>query len=205
VTIVAQRQGPPDDEAPAEPLALFALVERTQAGDRAAFGELYQRTQAVVFRYVLFKVGSRHLAEDIAQEVYVRALRRIDSFTWQGTSVAAWLTTIARNLVADHYKRPRYRLEVLSGEVLDHDGPDGSTFTCPESAVLAYLQSADLLTLLQQLNAEQQAVLVARFWRGLSVSETAAEMGKNDGAVKALQYRATRAIGRLAAEAGVSR
>ena len=70
----------------------------------------------------------------------------------------------------------------------------------PESSVLEAMQNKVLLEAVKQLNAEQQECIVLRFLQGLSVAETAEAMGKNDGAIKALQYRAIRSLGRLLPE-----
>jgi RNA polymerase sigma-70 factor, ECF subfamily len=174
---------------------VFDLVERAQAGDHEAFGRLYDLYADIVYRYIYFRVGSQSLAEDLMQETFLRALRRISSFSWQGRDLAAWFVTIARNLIADHFKSGRYRLEVATADMLDsgHDRPTEG----PESEVLDMLTNVRLLEAVKQLNAEQQECVVLRFLQGLSVSETAAIMGKNDGAIKALQYRAVRTLARL--------
>jgi RNA polymerase sigma-70 factor (ECF subfamily) len=173
------------------------LVDRAQAGDVGAFGELYDEYSLTVYRYIYARVSSSALAEDLTSETFVRALRALDSFRWQGRDFGAWLVTIARNLVADHFKSGRYRLEVTTGDVLDADredrGPEGS----PESAVVDHITNVALLTAVKQLNPEQQECIVLRFLQGFSVAETAQAMGKNEGAIKALQYRAVRALARL--------
>jgi RNA polymerase sigma-70 factor (ECF subfamily) len=188
---------PDPSDAAAE---VWALVERAQAGDAQAFGLIYDRYLTTVFRFIYFRVGNRQLAEDLTSDTFLRALKRIGSFTWQGRDVGAWLVTIARNLVADHFKSGRYRLEVTTGDVLDADredrGPEGS----PEAAVVDHITNVALLTAVKQLNAEQQECIVLRFLQGFSVAETARAMGKNEGAVKALQYRAVRALHRLLPE-----
>jgi RNA polymerase sigma-70 factor (ECF subfamily) len=191
------------DAAPEEPAGepqgdhatVMAIVGRAQAGDPDAFGELYDRYVDLVFRYVYYRVGGKPLAEDLTSETFLRALRRIGSFTWQGRDFGAWLVTIARNLVADHYKSSRYKLEVTTADLLDA-GADGVT-EGPEGQVLDSLTNAQLIEAIRGLSAEQQECVVLRFLQGLSVSETAAAMGKNDGAIKALQYRAVRALARL--------
>jgi RNA polymerase sigma-70 factor (ECF subfamily) len=170
-----------------------SLVALAQAGDADAFGELYDRYVDLVYRYVYYRVGSQALAEDLTSEAFLRALRRITSFTWQGRDIGAWFITIARNLVADHFKSGRYRLEVATADMLDADRAEEG----PESAVLDTLTNATLLEAVKQLGAEQQECVVLRFLQGLSVAETALAMGKNEGAIKALQYRAVRALGRL--------
>ncbi|MCA2213754.1 sigma-70 family RNA polymerase sigma factor [Wangella sp. NEAU-J3] len=201
--------GPPSTEPPKYPARpdpsdaaaeVWALVERAQAGESEAFGLIYDRYVDTVFRFVYFRVGNRQLAEDLTSDTFLRALKRIGSFTWQGRDLGAWLVTIARNLVADHFKSGRYRLEVTTGDVLDADredrGPEGS----PEAAVVDHITNVALLTAVKQLNPEQQECIVLRFLQGFSVAETAQTMGKNEGAIKALQYRAVRALARLLPE-----
>ncbi|NUR71813.1 MAG: sigma-70 family RNA polymerase sigma factor [Hamadaea sp.] len=204
-----QRVDPPGGGQPAYPsrpdpsdaaAEVWALVERAQAGEAEAFGLIYDRYVDTVFRFIYFRVGNRPLAEDLTSDTFLRALKRIGSFTWQGRDLGAWLVTIARNLVADHFKSGRYRLEVTTGDVLDADredrGPEGS----PEAAVVDHITNVALLTAVKQLNPEQQECIVLRFLQGFSVAETAQAMGKNEGAIKALQYRAVRALARLLPE-----
>jgi RNA polymerase sigma-70 factor, ECF subfamily len=205
-TEVAQPSPPspprqPDRPDPGDAAAeVWALVERAQAGESEAFGLIYDRYVDTVFRFIYFRVGNRQLAEDLTSDTFLRALKRIGSFTWQGRDLGAWLVTIARNLVADHFKSGRYRLEVTTGDVLDADredrGPEGS----PEAAVVDHITNVALLGAVKQLNPEQQECIVLRFLQGFSVAETAQAMGKNEGAIKALQYRAVRALARLLPE-----
>lgn len=188
----------PDPTDPAR--EVWKLVERAQNGDTEAFGLIYDRYVGTVFRFIYFRVGNRQLAEDLTSDTFLRALKRIGSVTWQGRDLGAWLVTIARNLVADHFKSGRYRLEVTTGDVLDADredrGPEGS----PESVVVDHITNVTLLTAVKQLNPEQQECIVLRFLQGFSVAETAHAMNKNEGAIKALQYRAVRALNRLLPE-----
>ncbi|WFE30718.1 sigma-70 family RNA polymerase sigma factor [Solwaraspora sp. WMMD791] len=190
--------GYPDRPDPSDPAReVWGLVERAQAGETEAFGLIYDRYVDTVFRFIYFRVGNRQLAEDLTSDTFLRALKRIGSFTWQGRDLGAWLVTIARNLVADHFKSGRYRLEVTTGDVMDAEredrGPEGS----PEAAVVDHITNVALLTAVKQLNPEQQECIVLRFLQGFSVAETARAMGKNEGAIKALQYRAVRALARL--------
>lgn len=176
---------------------VWSLVERAQAGEAEAFGLLYDRYMDTVFRFIYFRVGNRQLAEDLTADTFLRALRRIGSFTWQGRDLGAWLVTIARNLVADHFKSGRYRLEITTGDVLDAEKEDRGPEGTPETAVVDHITNVTLLTAVKQLNPEQQECIVLRFLQGFSVAETAQAMGKNEGAIKALQYRAVRALARL--------
>jgi RNA polymerase sigma-70 factor (TIGR02952 family) len=175
---------------------VWELVRRTQEGDAEAFGELYDQYVTMVHRYVWSRVGDRVLAEDVTSETFVRALRRIDSLSFQGRDVGAWLVTIARNIVRDHVKSSRFRLEVTTADMRDADrATDG-----PEDAVVQHLTNEQLLACVKQLGSEQQECIVLRFLHGLSVSETAAIMGKKDGAIKALQHRAVRRLAGLLPE-----
>jgi RNA polymerase sigma-70 factor (TIGR02952 family) len=169
---------------------VWALVRRAQGGDAEAFGELYDHYVTLVHRYAYHRVGDRATAEDVTSETFVRALRRIDSLSFQGRDVGAWLVTIARNIIRDQVKSSRYRLEVTTADMRDADRvTDG-----PEDAVVQLLTNQQLLACVKQLGSEQQECIVLRFLHGLSVSETAQIMGKKDGAIKALQHRAVRRL-----------
>ncbi|MFC4010970.1 sigma-70 family RNA polymerase sigma factor [Nonomuraea purpurea] len=182
----AGREDVPDDD-------IRMLVLHAKNGCSESFGTLYDRYVDLVYRYIYFRVGSHPLAEDLTSETFLRALRRIADFTWQGRDFGAWLVTIARNLVADHFKSGRYRLEVPTGEVIDVplDGPH-----IPENAVVTAIINDRVLRAVRDLNPEQQECVVLRFLHGLSLAETALIMGKKSGAIKALQFRAVRALAR---------
>ncbi|WP_436774148.1 ECF subfamily RNA polymerase sigma factor, BldN family [Yinghuangia sp. YIM S09857] len=175
---------------------IMALVELAQDGDGEAFAQLYDNYLDTVYRYIYYRVGGRAIAEDLTSETFLRALRRIGTFTWQGRDFGAWLVTIARNLVADHFKSSRFRLEVTTGEMLDANEVEAS----PEDCVLESLSNAALLDAVRRLNPQQQECVTLRFLQGLSVAETARIMGKNEGAIKTLQYRAVRTLARLLPE-----
>lgn len=171
----------------------WQLVDKAQSGDVEAFGLLYDRYVDQVFRYVLFRVGDRTLAEDVTSETFLRALRRITTVSYQGRDVGAWFVTIARNLVLDHVKSSRYRLEVTTAELDDNRQVTAG----PEQAVLDEATSNELLRCVSELNDDQRECIVLRFLHGLSVAETAQQMGRNEGAIKALQHRAVRRLAQL--------
>ncbi len=180
---------------------VWGWVQQAQAGDTEAFGLIYNRYVDTIFRYIYYRVGNRPLAEDLCSDTFLRALKRISSFTWQGRDLGAWLVTIARNLVADHFKSGKYRLEVTTGDVAEaHDRPAGGPESVPENTVMDHLSNLELITAVKQLNPEQQECVVLRLLIGFSVRETAQIMGKNVGAIKALQFRATAALRRLLPE-----
>ncbi|HEY7487910.1 MAG TPA: sigma-70 family RNA polymerase sigma factor [Streptosporangiaceae bacterium] len=169
------------------------LVLRARNGEAEAFGVLYGRYVEIVYRYVYYRVGSHAMAEDLTSDTFLRALRRMGEFSWQGKDFGAWLVTIARNLVTDHFKSSRHRLEITTPDLLESDRLDEG----PERAVLDSMTNRVLLMAVGRLGSEQQACVVLRFLHGLSVAETALVMGKKSGAIKALQYRAVRSLARM--------
>ncbi|MET0189957.1 MAG: sigma-70 family RNA polymerase sigma factor [Pseudonocardia sediminis] len=188
--------GPEAQEPPTDEGNSWALVEASQAGDVRAFGELYERYHDVVFRYVLFRMGDRSFAEDITQETFVRALRRIGSVSYQGRDIGAWFVTIARNLIFDYVKSSRYRLESTTSEIVELSPATGG----PEQQVLDNATNSELLASIDKLNPDQRECIQLRFLKGLSVAETAELMDRNEGAVKALQHRAVRRLAQLLPE-----
>jgi RNA polymerase sigma-70 factor, ECF subfamily len=193
----AARAGFGPGEAPQDFVRISALVELAQRGDSEAFGMLYERYVDVVYRYVYVRVGGQQLAEDITSETFLRALRRMDSFSWQGRDIAAWFITIARNLITDNAKSARFRMEVTTADMLD---ADPRVEAAPDHEVLERLRDERLLSAVKNLKPEQAECVVLRFLQGLTLAETAKVLGKSEGAVKQLQLRAVRALHRELAD-----
>ncbi|WP_228472689.1 RNA polymerase sigma factor [Streptomyces cyaneochromogenes] len=172
------------------------LVARARTGDRGAFAALYHEHYRLVYSFLLVRTRNRHLAEDLTQEAFTRALRRIDAFTWQGTAFAAWLTTIAKNLYLDELAHGRTRLET---PVAEFDDPPES-WRDTEALALRELEAVEahetVRTALHTLNAHQRHCVELRFLDELTAQETALAMGRSVGAVKTLTYRALRKLRR---------
>ncbi|MBA2517000.1 MAG: sigma-70 family RNA polymerase sigma factor, partial [Solirubrobacterales bacterium] len=162
LTTHARDAAPDGDCTPGEPGAVWALVQQVQEGNAEAFGLIYDAYVDLVFRYIFFRVRDRYLAEDFASETFTRALRRIDSVSFQGRDVGAWLITIARNIIRDHIKSSRYKLEVTAADMRDAD----QVTEGPEDSIIADLTHAELLLCVKQLSPEQQECIVLRFLRG---------------------------------------
>jgi RNA polymerase sigma-70 factor (ECF subfamily) len=180
----------PEPELNPEASRLRALVDLAREGDAEAFGQLYDHYVSGVFRFIYYRVGSRQLAEDLTSETFVRGLRAIQRFNWQGKDFGAWLTTIARNLITDHFKSSRSRLEIVSDDV-----PEGrTTAPGPEEDVLALISNEMLFAAVDSLPPEQRDCVLMRFIQGMSIAETAAALQRSEGAIKQLQLRAVRSL-----------
>ena len=181
-----------EDSEP-EQSRLIALVELAREGDKEAFGLLFDHYHGSVHRFLYYRTRSQTLAEDLTSETFFRALRSMSNFRWQGKDFGAWLMTIARNLATDHFKSGRTRLELSTDDMGIHDDATEG----PESVVLATLTNQALLGALTELPAEQRDCLIMRFLQGMSIAETAAVLGRSDGAIKQLQLRGVRNLAKL--------
>lgn len=184
------------EDSPQERERLIGLVELARSGDAEAFGLLYDHYQPSVYRFLYYRTRSVVVAEDLCSETFFRALRNMPSFRWQGKDFGAWLMTIARNLATDHFKAGRTRLELTTEDMGQHDDSTEG----PENAVLASLTNEILLEALTKLPNEQRDCLIMRFLQGLSIAETAAALGRSDGAIKQLQLRGVRNLAKLMPE-----
>lgn len=184
---------PPDPEPPDDSERIHALVDLAQGGDTEAFGQLYDRYVTGIFRYVYFRVGNTHLAEDLTAETFLRALRSLHTFQWKGKDFAAWLTTIARNLINDHFKSRRVRSEFSTDAFPDRaDAGRG-----PEEDALSALSNEELMQAVSSLPHDQRDCVLMRFVQELSIAETAQVLGRSEGAIKQLQLRAVRSLAKM--------
>ncbi|MDE3111901.1 MAG: sigma-70 family RNA polymerase sigma factor [Chloroflexota bacterium] len=164
------------------------VIDRARGGDRAAFSELYDTYVDSVYRYLLYRIREPSDAEDLTSEVFTRAFANIHRYRWQGKSFLAWLYTIARNAVTDRRRRERPTVDLDTAFGIAEDGPTAHDRAVHGEQVVA-LRGA-----VKHLTAEQQQVLALRFERNLSSRQVARMLGKNEGAIRALQFRA---LGRL--------
>ena len=170
-----------------------ALVQRAIDGDGEAFALLFKLTHPSVYRYLYGRCGDASLAEDLAQDAYIRALRAIQrSFKGGSSEFLAWMIRIARNRFLDHVKSGRVRWEVVVEEM-----PVTLATNNPETEALATVEGVRLRKALAQLTDEQQEIVLLRFFQGLPIAEVAGATGRTEGAVKALQFRALRALARV--------
>jgi RNA polymerase sigma-70 factor (ECF subfamily) len=175
-----------------------ALVKRAQAGDQAAVGAIYDRLAGRVYRFALFRVGNRADAEDLMQRVFLKMIESLPRYQSRGIPFEAWFFRLARNSVIDHLRtrRPVQPLETLAGIDGQLPGPEEST-----ELALEFMRLEEAL---EKLTPVQQEVIGYRFMAGLSAREIGLVIGKREGSVRALQFRALQALRRsLASDAVV--
>lgn len=161
------------------------LLAAAAAGDSDAFRRFYLDTVDLVSRFIGSRTGS-DMTEDLVSDTYVRALRAAGQFTDTGRPAVAWLITIARNVVASHYR--------AVGRPTAFNTGDARLAATPEDHVEQHADEAEVLVALAELPPRQREILVARFMDGRSVSECAARLGMTEQAVRAMTYRGLQAL-----------
>lgn len=169
-----------------------SLIGRARSGDGQAFGELYDAYAQRIFAYVMVKVRHPQQAEDILQEVFLKAWRALGGF--EGTALAPWLYRIATNAVTDHFRKLKSRPTETE---LDEAFEAAATNRAPQDEVDLGFDAARLKGALVELPEAYQEVLQLRFMGGLSVREAAAAIGRSELAVRLLQYRALSKLKRM--------
>ncbi len=167
-----------------------SLVQRARQHDQEAFAQLYEEYFDKIYRYVALKIGDRTEAEDMTQQVFVKALRSISSFRWKGRPFSAWLFRIAHNLVVDHLRKRSRRATVPLAESMPAGDGD------PQQAAERRLDIDRLALATRHLTEAQREVISLRFAGELPIAQVARVMGKNEGAIKALQHSAIAALRR---------
>lgn len=155
----------------------WADVEAARDGDRAAFGLIWQAHHTAVFAFVHSRVRHRADAEEITSEAFLRALRRIDGIEWRGVDIRAWLYTIARNVVADHFKSARVRTTDLRETLTDLDWVDPFDLAHEVTkSVTDRWAATQLRRAMAELTPPQRRCIQLRYAHGLTVPQTAADL-----------------------------
>ena len=167
-----------------------SLVQRAKQHDQEAFGQLYDEYFDKIYRYVALKIGDKTEAEDMTQQVFLKALQSISSFKWKGVPFSAWLYRIAHNQVVDYLRKKKRRPATLLDESLvSSDSENNPQFMAERNIDTEWLLSAT-----QRLTDAQREVISLRFTSELSTAQVARIMGKSQGAIKALQHSAIVAL-----------
>lgn len=160
-------------------------VKRAAEGDKEAYGVIYERYVQQIYRYIYYRTGDHHEAEDLTARVFMRALRHIKNYKERGLPLSAWLYRIAHNLVVnwhrDNHRRQYVSLDEIELPHVFHEQP--------EHNVMQNEEKEQLLKAIRRLPAERQQLLILKFVERLSNAEIGKIMGRSEGAVKSLYHR----------------
>lgn len=166
------------------------LLTLAQNLDAVALGELYDRYEAKIYHYIYRRCGDQVMAEDLTAQVFLKMLESIhDGKSWH-SSFSGWLYRIAHNLVIDQYRR-RDRQPSVN---IDDAPPTAANVEDPVATAEMNIDAERLRAAIRRLTDEQAEVVSLRFLEGYSIAEVAAMVGRTEGAIKALQYRAVAAL-----------
>ncbi|HEY8861886.1 MAG TPA: RNA polymerase sigma factor [Candidatus Limnocylindria bacterium] len=168
-----------------------ALARRAASGEAEAFGVLYDRYVDAVYRYVFYRVRNEAEAEDVTSDVFMRALRAIPKYEPR-QAFLAWLYRIARNAVIDRSRRQGARQQVSFEDALAH--PNADQVVNPDSGLLAGSDASVVRVAMQQLTPLQQEILVLRYVEGYDTKTISKLVGKRDGTIRGIEFRALSAL-----------
>ena len=161
------------------------LVDQAVAGDAAAFGALYDRFVAPVYRYFYYRTREQSEAEDLTEQVFLKAWQAIGKFRWHGRPFLAWLYRLAHNTHTDHVRRRRPTVP------LDREQYRPASAEQEAASELMQTLDADLLRrAMGRLTPEQRQVIILRFAEGLDTSQIARVLDEQEPAIRGLQMRA---------------
>ena len=170
------------------------LVAEAQQHNEGAFAQLYERYFEKIYRYILLKIGDQFEAEDMTQQVFLKALKSIGTFKWKNVPFSAWLYRIAHNQTVDYLRRksrhPTGTLEEAEAYIVE---PGGG----PQEMAEFHFDLERLTAATKRLTPAQRNVIALRFASELSIAEVSHVMGKSEGAIKALQHSAVLALRRI--------
>ena len=172
------RSRPEDDEQ---------LITAAKQGSAEAFGKLYERYCQTIYRYIASHIASQQDAEDLTEEIFLRAWNALPHYNERGLPFSAFLFRSARNSLIDFYRQNRV-VQSLGEFDIETSAED------PQEVIHTKLANEDLRAKIAQLREDYQTVLALRFLSGLTPDETAAMMERSVGAVRVLQHRALTAL-----------
>jgi RNA polymerase sigma-70 factor (ECF subfamily) len=164
------------------------VARQIQKRDPEAWAGIYEEFFPRIYRFIAMKVKNRTEAEDLTEQVFLKALEASPSFKWRGVPISSWLFRIAHNQVIDYYRTDKSRRLLPLDESLVSDGID------PVKAAETNWDVRQAIIAVGELTQAQRNVIELRFAGGLSTAEVAKVLGKRQGAIKALQHSALAAL-----------
>jgi RNA polymerase sigma-70 factor (ECF subfamily) len=169
---------------------LDRLVQEAQRGDPSAFGQIFDEFHGPIYRFIASRVGRPSDAEDLTQLVFVKALEALPRYQARGVPFGGWLFRLARNAVVD-FTRTRHEHADLDAIVDRGDAGPG-----PEDVAVSHQELDAISAALALLTDDQREAIELRFFAGLSAREAADVMGRQEGTIRGLQFRAIAALRR---------
>lgn len=166
------------------------LVAQAKAGDAEAFGRLFDHYGGPIYRYIASRVHRPSDAEDLTQTVFVKALEAFPRYESRGIPFGGWLFRLARNSVIDHVRTRHEHADIDTLVEQPAAGPE------PAELAVTRQQIEAVRAALESLTEEQRDAIALRFFAGLSAREAAEAMGKQEGTIRGLQFRAIAALRR---------
>jgi RNA polymerase sigma-70 factor (ECF subfamily) len=170
--------------------AIERLVQQSRDGDAQAFGQIFDHYSEPVYRYIASRVRRPSDAEDLTQTVFVKALEALPRYESRGVPFGGWLFRLARNAVIDFIRTNRQHVEI--DDAVEH----ADSGTGPDQIVETRQWIEAIRIALATLTDDQRDAIALRFFAGLSARETAEAMGRQEGTVRGLQFRAIAALRR---------
>ena len=167
---------------------LLQLLDRAKLNDSRALGRLCAHFYSKIYRFIYYRVNKIEDAEDLTSEVCLRVIRSIRE---QKGSFYGWIYRIASNMITDYYRRRAVRSSVIPTGDLIEDMVDA------RNKQSELIEQQDLRQVIKRLTEEQQQIIILRFIEGYETVEIAEMLGKNPGAVRAIQFRGLSAMRKL--------
>ncbi len=155
-----------------------------QNGDADAFGAIYDRYFENIFKFLYYRTSHKQTAEDLTEEVFLKAFKALGSLKGGSPKLRGWLFQIARNLLIDHYRKTTVTVNIEELESLE------SFETTAIDTLQLQSEEVRLLKALSSLPQDQQTVVKLRFLEEFEISEIAELLGKSEGNIRILQFRA---------------
>jgi RNA polymerase sigma-70 factor (ECF subfamily) len=170
------------------------FIKQAMAGDFNSFAALYTHHMDVIYRYTYYRTGDVQDAEDLTEQVFLKAWEALPNFKPAGCSFINWLYRIAHNSVVDFHRRQKIvTFESLGGENL----PPEDVHETVLDAVILMEESASLAAAIRRLPDEFQQVIILRFIEGLGHAEIARILEKTEVACRGIQFRALASLNKI--------
>ncbi len=161
------------------------VLVKAIAGNKAAFGVLYERYVGRIYTYIYYRTGNKHDAEDLTARVFYRAIEHIGRYDQRGVPFSAWLYRIAHNLVANWHRDRQRRQEVPIDDVVNLQ----AKLESPELAMLNRMDVDRMMRVIKSLSPERQELIILKFVQDMSNAEIGRIMQRSEGAIKSLYHR----------------